>query len=389
VAEKKNHHIPYGGFELGPIRPPSEAYSLLVRVTRNCPWNRCTFCPVYKERKFSRRPTEHVIQDIDLVFKFVENLVGAPGDPTRSSFRKNCKTHPEIKPDEWQAFSSAYNWVFAGGMKSVFLQDADSLVIKPSELVKILRHLKKRFPEIERITSYARSQTVARWNEADLRALRDAGLNRIHIGLESGSDRVLQMVKKGATQDIHVAAGKKVKNVGMELSEYVMPGLGGKKLSRDHARKTADALNQINPDFIRLRTLAIPEQAPLFDQYSAGTFEKCTEQDVVEEILMFIEHLKGITSTLTSDHILNLFQELEGTFPDDKDNMILMLREFLNLDPHTRMLYQVGRRTGILSNLTQLDDPETVDRIKATCRRHAVTLENLDKTMNTLMAQYL
>jgi len=104
---------------------------------------------------------------------------------------------------------------------------------------------------------------------------------------------------------------------------------------------------------------------------------------------MFIEHLKGITSTLTSDHILNLFQELEGTFPDDKDNMILMLREFLNLDPHTRMLYQVGRRTGILSNLTQLDDPETVDRIKATCRRHAVTLENLDKTMNTLMAQYL
>ncbi|MGB2979918.1 MAG: radical SAM protein [Candidatus Zixiibacteriota bacterium] len=379
----------YSGFEQGAIRPPSEAYSLLVRVTRNCPWNRCTFCPVYKGTKFSRRPVEHVKKDIDAVFQRVETFRQLADERGRVPASEVRKLADEVDADRSPAFVAAFNWYFAGGMQSVFIQDANSLIIQASDLVEILKHLKKRFPQIQRITSYARSQTIARTKEEDLKAIGDAGLNRIHIGLESGSDEVLKMVKKGVTKEMHIQAGVKVKNAGIELSEYYMPGLGGKKYSKGHALETADALNQINPDFIRLRTLAVPNRAPLFEDLKAGHFEKCTEVEVVREILMFIEKLDGITGVVKSDHILNLFQDLEGTLPQDKEHMMNILRTFLAMDPEQQALYQVGRRIGVFSGLADMEKPNRMARAGRACSELGITPENVDRVTSELMNRFI
>ncbi|HAY39625.1 MAG TPA: radical SAM protein, partial [Desulfobacteraceae bacterium] len=207
----------YQGFEQGPIRPPSEAYSLLVRVTRNCPWNHCTFCPVYKDSRFSIRPKDHVIKDIDSVYRsleIIQKTAHGEGKIPLAEIRKTAGNGNNLDP---RAFNAALNWV-SGGMRSVFIQDANSLVIESSDFVEILTHLKTRFPWVERITSYARSHTIARISDDNLKSIRDAGLNRIHIGLESGSDKVLKMTKKGVTKETHIKAGLKVKKAGMELS---------------------------------------------------------------------------------------------------------------------------------------------------------------------------
>ena len=249
--------------------------------------------------------------------------------------------------------------------------------------------LKKRFPGVERITSYARSHTVARIKEADLNAIRDAGLNRIHIGLESGSDVVLKKVRKGATKETHIKAGIKVKNAGIELSEYIMPGLGGREYSDIHALETADALNRINPDFIRIRTLAIPGNIPLFEDYKAGRFEKCSDFMTANEILMFIENLGGITSIIKSDHILNLFEEVEGAMPEDKEYMLSIIRSFLSMNPERRCLYQVGRRLGLFHCLGDLNNDRRMAKVERICRELGITPENVDETIDELTQRFI
>ncbi len=378
----------YQGFEQGPIRPPSEAYSLLVRVTRNCPWNRCTFCPVYKDTRFSIRLKDHVIKDIDSVYqsvKIIQKTSREEGNVSLAEIRKAAGNGDNVDP---LAFNAALNWA-RDGMRSVFIQDANSLIIKPSDLVEILTHLKMRFPWVERITSYARSHTIARISDDNLKAIKNAGLNRIHIGLESGSDKVLKMSKKGVTKETHIKAGLKVKKAGMELSEYVMPGLGGKAYSEEHALETADALNQINPDFIRLRTLAIPNSVALYEDYETGRFEKCTDLMMAKEVLLFIESLNGITSVLKSDHILNLFQNLEGKLPEDKENMLDIVRRFLAMTPDRQCVYQVGRRLGFFSRLKDMENPRRLERAQKSCKQFGITPENVDEVIDELMKRFI
>lgn len=373
----------YSGFEQGPIRPPSEAQSLLIRITRNCPWNHCTFCPVYKGSQFSLRPKAHVIQDIDAIYKYVDML--NQGHITRDAV---FAVRKKVPSDELRAFHAAVSWI-SNDMESVFLQDANSLIIKPQDLAEILRHLKQRFPQIKRITSYARSHTIARISDDDLKEIADAGLNRIHIGLESGSDEVLKMVKKGVSKDIHIRAGLKVRKANMELSEYVMPGLGGQALSEIHAIETADALNQINPHFIRLRSLAIPNHIPLFEDWQSGRFIKCTDRMTAKEILLLIEQLNDITSTVASDHILNLFQDIAGVFPDDKEKMADIPRTFLNMSPQEQCVYQVGRRMGIFSGLSDMADPHLLEKARHQCQQFGITPDNADQLIDELMKRFI
>jgi hypothetical protein len=378
----------YQGFEQGPIRPPSEANSLLIRVTRNCPWNRCTFCPVYKGARFSIRPKDHVIKDIDSVFRSVEIIhqtAREKGKAPLAKIRKAAGNDPHPDP---RAFNAALNWV-AGGMQSVFIQDANSLIIKPADLVEILAHIKLRFPRIERVTSYARSHTIARIGDDDLKAIKNAGLNRIHIGLESGSDNVLKMTQKGVTKETHIKAGLKVRKAGMELSEYVMPGLGGKTFSKEHAVETADALNRINPDFIRLRTLAIPDNVALYDHFESGIFKKCTDLMMAEETLLFIESLNGITSMVKSDHILNLFQNLDGKLPEGKEPMLDILRRFLAMTPERQCIYQVGRRLGFFLGLRDMESPRRLERAEKACKDFGITPENVDEVVDELMKRFI
>jgi hypothetical protein len=386
--QRQKKEAPYHGFEQGPIRPPSEAYSLLIRVTRNCPWNRCTFCPVYKDARFSLRPVDHVKKDIDALHRcvvMIQRSADESGRILKTDIRKAAETYEQT---DLQAFNAALNW-FSGGMQSVFIQDANSLIIKPADLVEILVHLKHRFPWVERITSYARSHTIARIKDDDLSAIRDAGLNRIHIGLESGSDEVLKMTQKGTTKATHIKAGLKVKNAGMELSEYIMPGLGGKTYSEVHAVETADALNQIDPEFIRLRTLAIPNSVSLFDDWTSGRFEKCTDVMMVKEIALLIESLNGITSFFQSDHILNLFQDLEGRLPDDKERMLNIVRSFLAMEPARQVIYQVGRRLGYFSSLQDMESPQRLAKAEKMCRELGITPDNVDDVIDELMKRFI
>lgn len=371
----------YRGFEQGPIRPPSEANSLLIRVTRNCPWNRCAFCPVYKGTRFSLRPVEHVIADIDDVYTAVSIIRDGLQKRGGLSVQELSELSLRVPELSRPAFYAAANWLGRGG-DSVFLQDANSPIIKPDWLVEILDHLKRRFPWVERVTSYARSHTVNRISDEDMERIAAAGLNRIHIGLESGSDTVLKLMSKGVTKEQHIAAGRRVKRAGVELSEYVMPGLGGSAHSEEHAAETADALNQINPDFIRLRTLTIPDGVPLAEIRDAGDFEKCSGLGVAREIRALVSGLDGITSTFKSDHNNNLLPEVEGRLPEDREEMLRCLDAYLALPPEEQALFQVGRRLGLFQRLSELDDPDHRVHAEKARDRLGIAAENVDAVLD-------
>ncbi len=377
----------YDGFEQGPIRPPSESGSLLIRVTRNCPWNRCTFCGLYKGEAFSQRPMAHVLQDIDAVRYYVD-LLQRHSVSLSAATVSSCPSLGDMARNDQMALSAARNWLLAGG-KSVFLQDSNSLIIKPDHLVTILQHLHTAFPGIERITSYARSQTIARISDQDLGRIAAAGLNRIHIGLESGCDAILTRIKKGADKQTHILAGRKVKQAGIELSEYFMPGLGGRELSREHALESADALNRINPDFIRLRTLAIPDSIELARGLANGTFKKMGDREIAEELLLFLQSLSGITSRIKSDHILNLFEEVDGVLPADREQMIAVIHRFLTMEPEEQVLYQIGRRTGIFSRLDDCRNPRLRRQALGYVEQWMVTAANVDQICDQLMQQFI
>jgi len=366
----------YQGFEQGPIRPPSEADSLLLRVTRNCPWNRCTFCTVYKKQKFSLRPVADVIEDIDIVHRFITELEDA------SNTHEGCARN--LLPSEHSAFHAAGNWL-ADGMRSIFLQDADSLVIRPQNLISILRHIKMRFPQVERITSYARSDSVNRISDADLAEIAAAGLNRIHIGMETASDKILQRVNKGVSKEIHIKAGLKAKAAGIELSEYVLTGIGGRRFSRDHAIETADALNRINPDFIRFRTLHLLDHATLFDGEDNFREQWSSDLAQAEEILLLIEQLDRITSTVKSDHSYNLLQEIDGTLPHDKKRLLDLLQAFIGMEPDERAVFQVGKRSGHFVRLGDMKIPSIRKDVDEICIRSGITAANVDELLHAMI----
>jgi len=168
-----------------------------------------------------------------------------------------------------------------------------------------------------------------------------------------------------------------------------MPGLGGQELSKTHALETADALNQIDPDFIRLRTLAIPNSVPLFGDYQNGRFKKCTDRMMVKEIILFLESLDGISSAVKSDHILNLFQEVEGALPQDKARMLDPLRTFFQMDPEHQCIYQVGRRLGIFTRLEDMESPHRWAKVDKTCRQLGITPDNVDDAIDELMKRFI
>jgi radical SAM superfamily enzyme YgiQ (UPF0313 family) len=378
----------YDGFELGPIRPPSEAKSLLLRITRNCPWNRCKFCSLYKGEKFSIRLVSHILKDIDLIKEYVDRTKRSNMQSGSEVRLELTKFQDGLSENEWIAFDIARNWV-RNGMKSIFLQDANSLAMKPDNLVAILKHLSKTFPQVERITTYARSRSIARISDDDMARIAGSGLNRIHIGMESGSDEVLDFIKKGVDKETHIIAGQKVRRAGIELSEYYMPGLGGRKLSRVNALETADAMNKINPDFIRIRTLAVPEEVELFEDVQEGRFTKIGDIETAKELLLFLEHLNGITSTVKSDHILNLLQEVEGQLPDDKEMITAPIKNFLSMDKQKQLIYIVGRRAGVFRYLDDINDPVRMRHAEKAVKSYCITFNNVDDFTAEMMKRFI
>ncbi len=357
-------------YEIGPIRPPSEAYSLLVRFTRNCPWNKCEFCHLYKGTRFERRPLADIKKDIDTI-KAIGNEIAALSRQRGAGGRLSQGLIEEIFADPRcnDFFKSVAAWIYFGA-KNVFIQDANSLVMKKDDFVEALQYLRQALPTIERITCYARSQTIAQlYTVDDLRRLREAGLTRLHLGLETGSDFLLRYMRKGVTKEQHIIAGRRIKESGIELSEYVIAGLGGKKWWREHATETADALNRIDPDFIRVRTLKVTRGMLLHQKVESGEFVIEHDEEVLAELRLLIEHLEGIGSFVKSDHILNLLEEVEGKLPEDKKKILSVIDRYFELNEEQRLVYRMGRRAGVYRSTGDLADVAAYERVRKAIRR--------------------
>ncbi len=334
-------------FEMGPIRPPSEGgnRSLLIRATRNCPWNRCGFCNTYGKKKFSIRRFEEIQKDIDsakeLAHRIKEIIVKVGDVNLAARLIENLYDRP-LSEDElknWISIVNVFGWLH-NGSRTIFLQDADSLV--NPDLLKVVKYLQEKFPSLGRITSYARSKTLSLKDPGVLKELREAGLSRLHVGLESGDDEVLKFAHKGVTSREHIIGGVKAKKAGFELSEYVMPGLGGKKW-KQHAINTAKTLNEINPDFIRLRPFIPLVGTPLFEEHESGRFHLTSPHERLREIGLMIEHL-NVKSRLCFDHsIMNSWYGDKGIplfkldysgykLPEEKETVLKLIERGLALD---------------------------------------------------------
>ena len=275
--------FPSRGFDFPPYRPPSEAGSMLLRVTHGCPWNKCAFCSMYRKYPFARKSLADIKADIDMM----PQVYGGRGD-------------------------------------HVFLGDSNSLLLGADELVELLRHLYRVFPGLKRVTSYARAKTVLKKSPADLQRIREAGLTRLHIGLESGSDLVLKLIRKGPTADEIIAGSLKAKEAGFECSIYVLLGIGGMEHTLDHRLGTIRVLNAIDPHFIRVRTLTPIPKSPVAEWIVAGSFTQVSPLVSIEEERDIIAGLE-VNSRFLNDHASNIVP-LDGRLPQDKEKMLEALR---------------------------------------------------------------
>ena len=303
-------------FEQGPIRPVDEADSLLIRTTRGCPWNRCTFCSLYDNYKFSLRPVDEIKKDI-------------------LAARNYFNGHP---------------------FETCFLQDGDNFVMGTKDLIEVLTALKQAFPSLKRISSYGRAQTMVKKSAQAIKDIHDAGLNKLYCGMESGSEKVLKLVKKGITQASIIQSAAMAKEAGMETTQFIIMGLGGKELSSDHALETAKVLNQTNPDQIRLLTIGVKEGSGLERQMAEGQFHLPGETEMISEQRLMLENLEGITSHYANHHGIDLLLEVKGQLPEDKEALLGILDRFLSMDKAGQIHFILGRRLGYYRRLYDMDN---------------------------------
>ncbi|MBW1910282.1 MAG: radical SAM protein [Deltaproteobacteria bacterium] len=266
-------------------------------------------CPAYKGTTFSKRSVDEVKKDID----------GMAEDYGRYLER----------------------------ITSAFLQDADTLIIPTKELLEIIEYLKIKFPNITRITTYARAKSMKKKSAASYQALKQAGLTRIHTGMESGSARVLKMIRKGSTPEDILTGGLRVMEAGISLSEYIMPGVGGRSLSEEHALETARLLNTIRPDYIRVRTFAMHPKSPMQKMVEEGTFFPMSDEEIVAEIRLLVSNLDEMhTHFRCGDFSLNLLMGVDGYLDSQKDEMLQEIDTYLSLSKRQKQAYSLLHRSG-------------------------------------------
>lgn len=268
------------------FRPPSEAYSLIVQVTIGCSHNKCTFCDMYKEKQFRVRKLDDVKRDFDIA---------------RQAYRH---------------------------VERIFLADGDALMCRPEHMAEILRYIRERFPECQRVTSYGSPASILVKKQDELYLLHELGLDMIYLGLESGSDEVLQRVNKGETADEIVRAGLMVKQAGMKLSVTCIAGLGSLELSETHAIQTAQALSRMKPEYIGLLTLLFDLPTPLMQDWQQGRFYLMNPVEIAQETLTLLEHIDCEGSIFRANHASN-YVNLAGTLNQDRAAMCDKLRAAL------------------------------------------------------------
>jgi len=243
---------------------------------------------MYKDAPFERRPLEDIFQDIETA---------------REGFGSRART--------------------------VFIGDSNSLILDAKTLVKILGHLYQNFPSIERVTSYARARTLCKKSMEELRQIRQAGLTRLHVGLETGDPELLKEIKKGATPGQMVEGCVRAKEAGFEVSLYVLAGIGGEEKWQKHAEGTAAVLNQINPHFIRIRTFVPTPHSPLWDKVRNDSFQLASPETILREQRRLVELLE-VSSQYLSDHISN-YVPVHGQLPGDKSGMLETIDQALEV----------------------------------------------------------
>ncbi len=274
-------------------RPPSEAGSLLIQATIGCPHNKCTFCNMYKDVKFRIRPVEEIKEDL----------------------------------------LAARNY-YGEYVESLFFPDGNTILMRTNQLVEIFEYAGELFPHLSRITVYGSSRFISKKSSEDLKRLYQAGLRRVHTGMESGDDITLARVYKGTTSQEIIAAGIKLKEAGIQVSEYYLTGIGGLDRTREHALNSAKTLSQFSPDFIRIRTLVPQPGTKIFEDYQNGSFQLLTAHQAMQEVRLLIENLDCQNSMLLSDHMAN-YANVNGLLPRDKAVMLKELDKLLTYPADT------------------------------------------------------
>ena len=336
--------------EAGPMGPIGEQKALILRVNRNCPWNRCLFCPVYKGKRFSLRSVDEIKKDIDAIGRVRDCLeeisweMGLNGRIKGETIRKILKHYPDIYgnyPFEMtgeqaravESLGTIANWILHGAGR-VFLQDADALITRTADLAEVIRYLKAMFPTVDTVTCYARSKTCRHKAAEELMELREAGLTWCFVGIESGNDDVLSYMKKGVTQREHIVGGRKMLESGISVAAFVMPGLGGNDgdRSRRHVRDTVSVLNEIAPTEVRVRSLAVNERSLLYRRWLSDEFSLPTDDRMIDELRCLIE---GITFDCTFEtlQMTNALFTLRGPFSRQKEAMLAAIDAYQHLSP--------------------------------------------------------
>ena len=334
-------------FNIGMYRPPSEggSASLLLRVSENCPWNQCTFCEMYKGHRFVYRPVEEIKADIDRVAAIRDEIaavsceLGFGGEITRNLAAALLAQGRDLI--ENASFITVFSWL-ASGARTAFLQDADSMSMRPREYIAVLKHLRHTLNSIARLTSYTRSKTLYKRKPEELQMIREAGLDRLHIGLETGDDELLAFVRKGVSSTEQIEGGRKAIAAGFQVSEYWIPDLGGRERRRQHAENTARVLSAINPHYIRSRPFVPRPGTPIFEDVAQGRLRLSSPRERLEELAWMIDGL-DVSSRVCFDHAMNAWADRRGgllfrrdyegyRFPDEKPLLMERIREGLAVE---------------------------------------------------------
>ncbi|MFX1500559.1 MAG: radical SAM protein [Promethearchaeota archaeon] len=283
------------------IRPPVEAYSVLIPVTGGCSWNKCRFCGTYKgvygvTQDYSIRSLGDVKKDID---KFADN---------------NYHGFP------------------------VFLAGGNPSSAPTDYLVEIIEYVRLKLKNVPRISCYAKALDILRKTDEELQSLANAGLNIVYMGLESGSNTILRIMKKGTNAESIIKAGKKVLNAGIKLSLYIILGLGSYEYSEEHVKETARVLTEINPTIFRFRTLNILQGTPLWDEWKSGQLKLLSPVENLKEERDIIANLgENVTSQVFNDHISNYCAIESANIKEDREMFLKTLDVYIN-DPKIQNL---------------------------------------------------
>lgn len=364
-----------GTFRIGPIRPPSEATSLLLQVTNGCTWNRCRFCRIYRHTKFKAYSADSIRRDIDTMVLYAQRVRRHRDSSGRWDIDGLNREIMMSRGEERQCFFMVANWLVNGG-ENVFLQDGNTTALSSGRLTDVLIYLRQAFPGIKRITSYGRAENLSRVSAEEFAELKAAGLDRIHSGFESGSDAVLSLINKGTTAQQEITAGRNIKAGGIELSVYFMPGIGGRDLTVENPEGTAEVINSISPDFVRIRTAVIKPGTELYDDFLTGKYTLCSDDEKVMEIRRLIEASETEGTVLVSDHIINLLQQVSGRLDADRDRMLGIIDGYLGMTEEDRMMFRLARR------MAKVISPDDMKRLSG------ADLEDIRHIMNSTADSY-